>query len=389
MTNRTWVAVGAAALAGIVIGVGITQLASDKATDKKASDPVNPTSSSVLANNSITKSLIQAQIVEVQDIVDTVQVNGKIALNGLNVHQISSRVSGRVDKLLMVEGSSVKASEPLAWIYSPEFISAQNEFLLALRTVRSLKNQPTQELLEDANATLDGARNKLRILGARPSDITQLENKGVAQEYMAIASPITGKITKRNVDPGGYLDTGSSLGSVADMSSLWFLGNVFEADLPKLKEGQIANIRVTGVKLDNSIQGRISFVSPTVDSQTHAVVVRVDIPNPSGQFKPDMFARADIHLGTKPLPVVPRSAVVQDGAESFVVIQKSDGAYARVSVTVVPANDADHLAISSGVHPGDKVVIEGGVLVDRALVNAAKDKSASNKDNTNNAQVKP
>lgn len=387
--NKTWSAIGMAALAGLVLGVGIKRLSSENSTETIDSLQELNSSSSQSEKNAITSSLIQSTPVDIQTILDTVNVNGRIALNGLNVHQISSRVSGRVDRLLVVEGSSVRAGEPLAWIYSPEYISAQNEFLLAQRTVRSLKNQNTEELYEDAIATLESSRHKLRILGAKQNDIAQLELKGVAQEYMAISSPINGKITKRNVDPGGYLDTGSSLGSVADMSSLWFLGNVFEADLPKLREGQSANIRVTGVNLTNALKGRISFVSPTVDSQTHAVVVRVEIPNPTGQLKPDMFAKAEIDIGTKQLPVVPRSAVVQDGAESFVVIQKNNGAYARVSVAVTPANDPDHLAITSGIQPGDKVVVEGGVLVDRALVNSLKNKTPASSDITTNAQVKP
>lgn len=389
MMNKTWGAIGAAALTGLVLGIGITRLSAENPAEKLAAEQEVKTNASSLEKNAITASLIQATPVQIQTILDTVHVNGKIALNGLSVHQISSRVAGRVDRLLMVEGSSVRAGEPLAWIYSPEFISAQNEFLLAQRTVRSLKNKSTEDLLQDALATLESSHHKLRILGAQERDIHQLEIKGVAQEYMAISSPVSGKITKRNVDPGGYLDTGSSLGSVADMSSLWFLGNVFETDLPKLKEGQIANIRVAGLSLTNTLQGRISFVSPMVDSQTHAVVIRVEIPNPTGQLKPDMFAKAEIDVGNKQMPVVPRSAVVQDGAESFVVIQRNDGTYGRVSVAVIPANDPDHLAIAAGIQSGDKVVVEGGVLVDRALVNSLKEKIPTVSNNAPSTQVKP
>lgn len=332
-------------------------------------------------NTAIANVLIQASPVDMQDVADVVNVSGKIALHGLKVHQISSRLPGRIDRMAMVEGSSVKVGEPLAWIYSPEFISAQNEFLLAKRTVRTLNHQATQDLYEDAKVTLEGARNKLRILGASSADVAQLEKTGVAQEYMAITSPINGKVTKRNVDPGGYLDTGSSLGSVADMSALWFLGNAFEGDLVKLKEGQAVNIKVTGVSATDTYLGKISFISPTVDPQTHAVVVRVDLPNTNGFLKPDMFAKAEIQVGRRQLPVVPRSAVVQDGAESFVIRQKDDGSYERMSVATVPANDIEHLAITSGIQSGDKVVVEGGVLVDRSMSNAVKPNAAS--------QVKP
>jgi len=322
MNKKTFMAVAAAGVVGVSLGWVLSGTGGHTASDTVASKP--PAAQGDMAQNTaIANVLIQASPVDMQDVADVVNVSGKIALHGLKVHQISSRLPGRIDRMAMVEGSSVKVGEPLAWIYSPEFISAQNEFLLAKRTVRTLNHQATQDLYEDAKVTLEGARNKLRILGASSADVAQLEKTGVAQEYMAITSPINGKVTKRNVDPGGYLDTGSSLGSVADMSALWFLGNAFEGDLVKLKEGQAVNIKVTGVSATDTYLGKISFISPTVDPQTHAVVVRVDLPNTNGFLKPDMFAKAEIQVGRRQLPVVPRSAVVQDGAESFVIRQKT------------------------------------------------------------------
>ncbi len=252
-------AVAAAGVVGVSLGWVLSGTGGHTASDTVASKP--PAAQGDMAQNTaIANVLIQASPVDMQDVADVVNVSGKIALHGLKVHQISSRLPGRIDRMAMVEGSSVKVGEPLAWIYSPEFISAQNEFLLAKRTVRTLNHQATQDLYEDAKVTLEGARNKLRILGASSADVAQLEKTGVAQEYMAITSPINGKVTKRNVDPGGYLDTGSSLGSVADMSALWFLGNAFEGDLVKLKEGQAVNIKVTGVSATDTYLGKsVSF----------------------------------------------------------------------------------------------------------------------------------
>jgi Cu(I)/Ag(I) efflux system membrane fusion protein len=254
---------------------------------------------------------------------------------------------------------------------------------LAKRTAKTLNTSTTQDLFEDAKATLESARNKLRIIGATQQDFEQLENRGTTSEFLTITASINGVVTKRNIDTGGYLNTGDSLGSVADLSSIWFLGNVFESDLPKLKLGQQVDIHVMGSKLDQ-YQGKLSFISPTFDPQTHAVVVRVDLPNPKGELKPDMFAKAYVRVGMAKLPVVPRVAVVQDGAQSFVVVKKDDGQFKRVAVSAVPANDNDHLAITSGIEAGDQVVIDGGVLVDRSLVNAAKTAA-----NTASTAVKP
>jgi len=360
----------AVAVGGILIGLGMAQSNYFKDASLENKKPIEMATSANKQTPKLSETLLKIEPVEVREINEIININGKIALNGLSIHQISSRVPGRIDRIVMTEGASVKQGDTLAWVYSPEFISAQNEFLLAKRTVRALNNQVTSDLLEDAKATLAGAQNKLRILGANASDLQQLDLKGVAQEYMAIRAPISGKIIRRDVDPGGYLDTGSSLGSIANMRSLWFLGNVFEGDLPKLKEGQGVKISVVGFAAAERIDGRISFVSTTVDPQTHTVIVRVDLANSTGQLKPDMFAKAEVLIGRRKLPVVPRSAVVQDGAESFVIKQIAQGKNERVSVTSIAANDLDHLAITSGIQPGDSVVVEGGVLVDRALVNS-------------------
>ena len=364
----------------VVIGLGLLGLRffneAKSSAEKAAADQKTSTTG-------LSRSLVQLEVIQQEDVQDVVQMTGKLAVDSLRLQQISARVPGRVDRLAMVEGQAVRAGQALAWVYSPEFISAQNEFLLAKRTAKTLNTATTQDLFEDAKATLESARNKLRIVGASQQDVQQLESRGAAAEFLVVTSAIDGVVTKRNIDSGGYLNTGDSLGAVADLSSLWFLGNVFESDLPKLKLGQQVDIQVMGVQLEH-YQGKISFISPTFDPQTHAVVVRVDLPNTKGALKPDMFAKAYVRVGMAKLPVVPRVAVVQDGAQSFVVVKKSDGQFQRVPVSAVPANDNAHLAITTGIQAGDEVVVDGGVLVDRALVNAAKTVTTST-----SAAVKP
>ena len=353
-----------------IVVIGLTVLGVRFYNEEKNATELTSTAKKALSTG-LSNSLVQLEEIKREDVQDAVQMTGKLAIDSLRLQQISARVPGRVDRLAMVEGQAVKIGQALAWIYSPEFISAQNEFLLAKRTAKTLNTEATQDLFEDAKSTLESARNKLRIIGASQQEIQQLEARGTASEFLTVTSAMNGVVTKRNIDSGGYLNTGDSLGAVADLSSVWFLGNVFESDLPKLKIGQKVDIQVMGSKLDQ-YQGKISFISPTFDAQTHTVVVRVDLPNPKGELKPDMFAKANVRIGTAKLPVVPRVAVVQDGAQSFVIVKKADGQFQRVAVSAVPANDNEHLAITTGIQAGDQVVVDGGVLVDRSLVNAAK-----------------
>jgi Cu(I)/Ag(I) efflux system membrane fusion protein len=317
-------------------------------------------------------TLVKLASVQEDMVRQSVLINGKLALNGNRIHQISARVAGRIDRLGFVEGSRVQAGQPVAWLYSPEFISAQNEYLLAMHTVRTLRQGGANDLLADAQATFEGARQKMRVLGAADADIADLERTGLVQQHLIVRSGISGHVIKRNVDPGGYLDVGGALGVVADLSSLWFLGHVFDADLPQIHSGQSVSIKINGVDLATPLIGTLSFISPTLDPDTHSVSVRVELPNVSDKLKPEMFARGEIALGMRKLPVVPRSAVVQDGAESFIMVQRAGladkPAYRRVSLQTTPANDPSMWAVLSGLSAGEVVVIEGSVLVEREHV---------------------
>lgn len=379
MNRKTWALGAITGAAGLVIGVfGARALMPDTLAQSAPAQtqPVQQEAASSQGGTPFGQTLVDIRPVQIAQVRDSLRINGKLALNGMRINQISARLAGRIDRIAVFEGASVKAGEAVTWLYSPEYISAQNEFLLARSTVRTLNNQSTADLLEDAQATLAGARNKLQVLGASGADMEQLDRSGAVQQHLTVRSPISGRFIKRNVDPGGYLDTGGSLGTIADLSSLWFLGNVFEADLPRLREGQTVDIMVNGISPGAPLRGRVSFISPSVDPQTHTVNVRVELPNPNGLLKPDMFARAEIGLEERSLPVVPRAAVVQDGAESFVIVQRGEKRFERIPVDVVPANDVGHLAVTRGLKAGDRVVVEGSVLMDRGLTNPQSGKPA-------------
>jgi len=375
MNKRILLIGGLAGIVGVtagLLGADLLRTVSAQGLPVAAAETGRP----VATTATLGQSLVVVAPVHAQPVREMLRINGKLALNAMRLQQISSRVAGRVEKIMLFEGAAVRAGAPIALLYSPEYVSAQNEFILARNTVRMLSGKATADLLEDARVTLDSARNRLKVLGVSESEVAALEQSGSIQQHLVIRAPISGRLIKRNVDPGGYLETGASLGTVADLSSLWFLGNAYEADFARLQEGQPVDLTVTGLQ-GQPLRGRIGFISPIVDPQTHTASVRVDLANRDGRLKPDMFARADVVLERRMLPVVPRAAVVQDGAESFVIVQREPDRYERVPVQVFPAGDDDHLAVTRGVKEGDRVVLEGGVLVDGNLTNPPAEKVPS------------
>ena len=363
--NKRLVGVGVAVLV-VVAGIGWMVHARRGADAAAADGQARAAAAARTDGAALSDRLVSVQVVKSQDIEDVRRINGRLALDAMKVQIVSARVAGRVEKIMAFEGAAVRAGESLALLYSPDYVSAQNEFLLARHTVHLLAGSSTADLLDDAKGTLESARNRLRVLGVSEADIDALDRTGQVQPDLVIRPAISGRLIKRSIDPGGYLDTGASLGTVADLGTLWFLGDVYESDLARLREGQNVSLALTSLP-DAHISGRISFISPTIDPGTHTAQVRVDVANPQGLLKPDMFAVAEVRVGALHLPVLPRAAVVQDGAESFVMIQRGPQRYERVSVRVMPTPDPDLLAILQGVKDGDAVVIEGGVLVDRSL----------------------
>jgi Cu(I)/Ag(I) efflux system membrane fusion protein len=318
---------------------------------------------------SVGADLVRSIEVPIKPLADELLINGKLALNAMRVQQVSSRLAGRLDRIDVFEGAIVSKGQTIGLLYSPDFISAEQEFLLARSTLRTLASNPaTKDLQDDAAATLASARNKLRVLGATDGEIEQLDRSGLVQQHLVMHSPIAGRVIKRNIDPGAYLNAGDSFGTVADLSSLWFIGNVYESQLPRIRQGAEVTISVDGSGLP-PIAGRISFVGALVDPTTHTLPVRVEVANANGVLKPEMFARARVRLGVVSFPTLPRRAVIQDGADAYVVIDRGQGKLERVAVEFRDSSDDSEVAITKGVSAGDRVVVDGSVIAEKEVVN--------------------
>lgn len=293
---------------------------------------------------------------------------GKLAYNVQQAKLASARVAGRVERILVFEGAVVHAGQPLAELYSPEYISAQNEFLLSHNAFHTLNNSDLTELVDDAKLTMQSAENKLRVLGATTEDIARIRERGVASDTLTIRAPIGGTIVKRDMDPGSYLNVGDSLMSVIDTRSIWFTGNLYENDIRNVRLGQVIEIE-TPAYPGRRYRGRVSFIAPNVDADTHTLQVRCDVPNPDGTLKPEMYATARIVTGSAQALVVPQSAIVKDQGKLYLMTQPDDKHMERVLVQGTPRNDGT-FQVTEGVATGApvRVVTQGGMLLNEMLL---------------------
>ena len=231
-----------------------------------------------------------------------VRTVGKIMVDERRLRRITAWVDGRLDRLYVdYTGVTVAKGDHLAEIYSPELYSAQVELIESIKTREDLKSSTVEFLRQSAESTVEASREKLRLLGLRPEQIRQIEKRGTAEEHVTLFAPIAGIVIHKAAVEGEYVKTGSPIYTIADLSHVWVMLDVYESDLVWIQYGQEVSFEVEAFP-GEKFGGLIAFIDPVVNPGTRTVKVRVNVDNPRLRLKPDMFVRAVI-----------RSKVLGDG----------------------------------------------------------------------------
>ena len=291
-----------------------------------------------------------------------IKVAGRLAFNAEKSKVLSARAPGRVEHIYAFEGAEVNVGSPVVEIYSPEFVSAQQEYLLSSRTAKVLETSKTMsDLLGDARITQEAAANRIRNLGAGDGDIKVIEATGKTQSNLVMRSPLKGVVVKRSVEPGSAVNSGDVIATLADPKQLWFLGNVFEQDLRLIKQGQKLTLQVEAFP-DKEFVAYANYIAPAIDSQTRALLIRAEIENADNLLRPDMYASAKLTTGMADAIVVPQTAVVRIREMRYVIIKVGDETYRRIPVKGYDLN-SKAFAITEGVESGSRILAEGAVLL--------------------------
>ena len=243
------------------------------------------------------RALARVQTTEVRRAFAETEVRmyGRIAYDETRLAYITAWVPGRLDRLYAdYTGVRVNKGDHLVWMYSPELLSAQEELLQARAAVTALSASPSAELRLTAMATLESAREKLRLFGLTPEQIEAVERSGRTSDHVTIYSPIGGVVVHKSGLEGMYVQTGTRIYTIADLSHLWVMFEAYESDLPWLAFGQ--TVRFTSPSFPGeTFEAHISFIDPLVDPHKRTVRVRAVVDNRDGRLKPDMFVRGVVH----------------------------------------------------------------------------------------------
>jgi Cu(I)/Ag(I) efflux system membrane fusion protein len=328
-----------------------------------------------------------------------VRMVGKIDYDETNVAYITAWVPGRLDHLYAdFTGTTVRKGEKLVHLYSPELLSAQEELIQAKQTYAKMQ-AADGVLASTSKKTLEAARDKLRLFGLTESQIAGIESSGKANDHLTIYSPIGGVVVHKNAVEGMYVNTGTQIYTIADLSRLWALFDAYESDLPWLREGQ--KVEFTSLSLPGEkFTGIISFIDPVVDQKTRTIRVRAIVNNESGRLKPEMFVSGLVKAGMdragnpmrpdeehgadgKPL-MIPASAPLLTGTRAVVYVKlESDGdpVFEGREVTLGP-RAGNYYVVESGLEEGELVVTNGAFRIDSELQIQAKPSMMSPEHNT-------
>jgi Cu(I)/Ag(I) efflux system membrane fusion protein len=292
-----------------------------------------------------------------------VAATGIVAYDQRRQARVTAWVAGRIDSLLVnAVGDVVSKERPVAQLYSPDLVSAQQEYLLALRSRERFKDSAVPSISQGGEGLVASARQRLLLMGVKEHQIDGLEKSGQAAIKLPVYTPLAGVVIEKNALEGQYVNVGDPLLTVADLSSVWVEAEVYESDMAAVKAGQKVEITAPAWP-GTTFTGRVLMVYPFLDPRTRTVKVRIEIANPGMRLKPEMFVQALIRLPLPAAVVVPATALMDTGKRQVVWIQVQDGVFEPREVQA-GVRVGDEVQILKGLAKGEVIAATGAYLID-------------------------
>lgn len=379
-----------------------------------------------LSENALKLAEIQTTQIERQVATAEIHLSGRVEYDETRQKTITAWIPGRLERLFVdYTGTPVNKGEHLVSLYSPELYTAQQELIQA-RRLRDAVSTDNSISAKSAQMNLRAAREKLRLLGLTTTQVEKIEQQKIPEHTVTIYSPLTGIVTEKHTNQGEYVQIGTKIYTVTDLSQLWVILDAYESDLFWLRYAQTVAFEVEAYP-GEIFTGMISFIDPVLNPKTRTVSIRVNLPNREGKLKPGMFVRGTVHArldadgnsinpqlagkwispmhpeivknkpGTcdicgmplvraeelgivrKPshdqLPLlVPASAVLKTGQRALVYIKipGTDEPTFEAREIRIGARAGDYYLVQDGVKEGEEVVTNGNFKIDAAMQIAAK-----------------
>lgn len=362
-----WVAtlVAAAIIAGMVFAIRSRKPAAVAPSDMSGMNMTRGTNAAGTADLSAAQVRnlgITYGTVERRELTDEVSTIGTIGIDESRLAQVAPRFSGFVQRLHVdFTGASVARGQPMIEIYSPDVVAAEQE-LLSTRTLGSSIQTPAVPGVPASSTDLSAAaRARLRSWDVSDAEIEAALRTGRPRRTVTLYAPISGVVTEKSVVLGQAVTLGQPLYTIADLSDVWVMAEVREADAGRVRVGAAASVELTS-QPGRLWKGRVTYVYPTLDTQARAVRARIAVANPSGLLKPGMYATVQLSSPAREALTVPSSAVVRTGDRDIVFVELDGGRLAPRDVTI-GRTARDLTEVLAGVDPGQRVVTSAQFIV--------------------------
>jgi len=301
--------------------------------------------------------------VEMRPLEKIIRTVGRVDYDERKVVTVSPKIGGWIEDLYVdFTGRFVRQGEPLLTIYSPELVSTQEEYLIALRARKDLVKSPFAEVAASGNSLAESARRRLKLWDISDDQIKTLEESGQAKKTLTLYSPFSGFVLEKMAYKGMSLMPGMALFKLADLSTVWLYADIYEYELPFIRVGQQAAIQLSYLQ-GETFTGKAIYIYPSLDPNTRTAKVRFEFPNPDGKLKPEMYGNVEIkvHLGQR--LVVAEGAIIDTGLRQMAIVDKGNGYFEPREVKIGAKVD-HYYEILKGLKAGERIVTSANFLID-------------------------
>ncbi len=311
---------------------------------------------------------VKTEPVQKRRLAKVIRTVGKVAVDETGLYAVNTKIMGWVDKLYVnVTGQPVKKGQPLLELYSPELVSTQEEYLLAVRYQKATSGSEVKEVLTGSESLVQSARRRLELWDISDEQIRELGKTGATTKTLTFYSPADGIVMEKMIVQGDAVMPGMKLFQIADLSTIWVIADVYEYELPWVKLGQPAEMELAYIP-GKVFNGKVTYIYPMLSMETRTAKVRLEFANPGSQIelRPEMFATVRIvsEMG-EPVIAVPEQAIIPAGPRRVAIVALSAGYFEPRDVKVGRSADG-YLEILDGLKEGEQLVISSQFLIDSA-----------------------
>lgn len=303
--------------------------------------------------------------VEIKYLRSEIRTVAHVDYDEQTIARVNVKFSGWIEKLHVNEtGQAVRKGEPMLEIYSPELVATQEEYLLAYKNARKLKDSQLESARKSGEDLLRAARQRLLLWDIEERQIHELEQKGEVSKTMTIYSPQKGIVINKHVEEGMRVIPGMDLYRLADLSEVWVYAHLFEYEIPWVQVGDEAEMELPYVP-GKVFTGKVKYIYPYLNQKTRDVKVRIEVPNPNLELKPEMYVNMKFsRTMTQATPIIPTESVIRTGKRNLVFIELGAGKFEPREVVLGAQGEDNEYQVLVGLQGGEMIVISAQFLLD-------------------------